>query len=79
MYMHRQWRIKLRETFGLSVYSIELIEAKLDIIVQTKTREVRKSLCKKLDNLISYKKTGDWWEKIERSETSGDNGKIGYG
>lgn len=56
MHRHRQCKIKLRETLGLSVYSIELEEAKLDRIVQTKTREVRKSLCKKLDNLISYKK-----------------------
>ena len=56
MHMHRQWKIKLRETFGLSVYSIELKEAKLDRILQ-----------------------GDWWEKIERSETSGDNEKIEKG
>ena len=48
--------IKLRETFGLSGYSIELEEAKLDKIVRRKTREVRKRLCNKLDNLISYKK-----------------------
>ena len=53
--MHRQCKIKLRETFGLSVYSTELEGAKLDRIVQRKTREVRKRLCKKLDNLISYK------------------------
>ena len=49
-------KMKLRETFGLSGCSIELEEAKLDRIVRRKTREVRKRLCKKLDNLISYKK-----------------------
>ena len=49
-------KMKLRETFGLLGYPIELEEAKLDRIVRRKTREVRKRLCKKLDNLISYKK-----------------------
>ena len=49
-------KMKLRETFGLSGLSIEQTQTKLDRIVRRKTREVRKRLFKKLDNLINDKK-----------------------
>ena len=48
--------MKLRDTFGLSGLSIEQTQPKLDRIVRRKTREFRKRLFKKLDNLINDKK-----------------------
>ena len=48
--------MKLRETFGLSRFSIEQTQTKLDRIVRRKTRDIRKRLFKKLDNLINDKK-----------------------
>ena len=57
--------MKLRETFGLSGFSIEQTQTKLDRIVRRKTRDIRKRLFKKLDNLINDKKKAI----VEKKET----------
>jgi len=49
-------KMKLRENFGLSGFSIEQTQTKLDRIVRRKTSEIRKRLFKKLDNLMNDKK-----------------------
>ena len=50
------FKVKLRETFGLSGHSIEREEKKVDRVVRRKTREVRKRIFIKLDKLIEEKK-----------------------
>jgi len=51
-------KVKLREAFGLSGYAIEQEEKKLDRIVRRKTREIRKRIFRKLDNLLQEKNRG---------------------
>ena len=70
--------MKLRETFGLLGLSIEQTQMKLDRIVRRKTREVRKHLFKKLDNLINDKKQAICGEKGEGNERSRKIDEVRY-
>ena len=77
-------KVKLRETFGLSDYSIEQEEKKLDRIVRRKTREIRKWIFRKLDNLLQEKKQRIFEknqteiQKAEKIKISGLDKKIIY-
>jgi len=77
-------KVKLREAFGLSGYAIEQEEKKLDRIVRRKTREIRKRIFRKLDNLLQEKKQRIFEknqaeiQKAEKIKISGLDKKIIY-
>ena len=77
-------KVKLREAFGLSGYAIEQEEKKLDRIVRRKTREIRKRIFRKLDNLLQekkqriFEKTQAEIQKAEKIKISGLDKKIIY-
>ena len=77
-------KVKLKEAFGLTGYAIEQEEKKLDRIVRRKTREIRKRIFRKLDNLLQEKKQRIFEknqaeiQKAEKIKISGLDKKIIY-